>query len=107
MSIPSTTPILRYAAAALLLATVSPAVAAHAQSGAADGTMAGTGHSHKARQKGTANQPAPTEHQKVPPSQRLQDEPNQVKEQVAPTPDAPVKPGSVPAAGQDTPKPHG
>ncbi len=51
------------------------------------------------------SRPAPREHQPVPPSERLQDTPNQINEQVAPIPDAPVKPGTNVAPGQDTPKP--
>lgn len=107
MPIVPTTPFRFHAAAAVLLAALSPAIGAHAQSGASGGTVAGGTHQHKSRSKGNANQPAPSEHQSVQPSQRLQDEPNQVKEQVAPTPEAPVKPGSTPAPGQDTPKPNG
>ncbi|WP_419729994.1 hypothetical protein [Lichenicola sp.] len=66
-----------------------------------------TGHTrtHKAHSAKTSpEQPAPATAQKVPPSARLPDEPNQVKEQVAPVPDAPVKPGTRPAPGTDTPK---
>lgn len=67
-----------------------------------------TGHTrtHKAHSvKTSPEQPAPATAQKIPPSERLPNGPNQVREQVAPIPDAPVKPGSRPAPGSDTPKP--
>lgn len=54
----------------------------------------------------TPASPAPRQHQAVPPSERLHDARNQINEQVAPVPEAPVKPGTNVAPGQDTPKPH-
>ena len=51
-------------------------------------------------------QPAPAVRQKVLPYQHLRTFRNQAREQVAPAPDAPVKPGTNVRPGQDTPKPH-
>lgn len=68
-----------------------------------------TGHTrtHKSRAAKTSpEQPAPATAQKVAPSKRLPDEPNQIKDQIAPVPDAPVKPGTPVVSGQDTPTPH-
>lgn len=68
-----------------------------------------TGHTrtHKSTYvKTSPEQPAPATAQKVPPSQRLHSAQTQVKEQVAPVPDAPVRPGTNVAPGQDTPKPN-
>ncbi len=99
----STSRLLPCAAASLFLAAVLP-VTAHAQPNDRTG-VAST--SHKTRHKGNANQPAPTEHQTIPPSERLKDEPNQVKEQVAPVPTAPIKPGTNTNATPDASRPHG
>ena len=66
-----------------------------------------TGHTRTRKAhsvKTSPQQPAPATAQKVPPSERLPDEPNQVKEQVAPTPEAPVKPSTRPTSGTDSPK---
>lgn len=69
--------------------------------------VTGHHHTHKSKYgKTSPEQPAPATAQKIPPSQRLPDEPNQVKDQVAPVPDAPVKPGTGVSPGQDTPGPH-
>ncbi|MCQ8278753.1 hypothetical protein NFI95_09840 [Acetobacteraceae bacterium KSS8] len=91
-------------AVALLLFAVAIPMAGHAQS--THGTTSRATPSHKSRHTGNANQPAPTEHQSVQPSERLKDEPNQVKEQVAPVPSAPVKPGTMAPAGRAQPAPH-
>ncbi|MGI4747566.1 MAG: hypothetical protein ACRYGI_12080 [Janthinobacterium lividum] len=111
---------IRLASAALLIAAplLSQAVPRPAWAGPASPDSAPesevtsgqrvTGHTrtHKAHSvKTSPEQPAPATAQKIPPSERLPDEPNQVKDQVAPVPDAPVKPGSRPAPGADTPKP--
>lgn len=55
--------------------------------------------------KTSPEQPAPATAQKIPPSERLHTAPNMARDQVAPIPEAPVKPGSRPAPGADTPKP--
>ena len=51
-------------------------------------------------------QPAPAVRQKVLPYQHLRTFRNQAQDQVAPAPDAPVKPGTNVQPGQDTPKPN-
>ena len=66
---------------------------------------------HASTQKDSAvntgpEQPAPAVRQKVLPYQRLRTFRNQAREQVAPAPDAPVKPGTNVRPGEDTPKPH-
>ena len=108
----------RAASPMLLLATslLVPATAL-AQASAPDSAPAGqvtsgqrvTGHTRTAKSrylKTSPEQPAPATRQKLQPSQRLPDEPNQVKEQVAPVPDAPVAPGTPVIPGRDTPAPH-
>ena len=68
-----------------------------------------TGHAstHKDEAVNTSpEQPAPAVRQKVLPYQRLRTFRNQAREQVAPAPDAPVKPGTNVLAGEDTPRPH-
>ncbi len=67
---------------------------------------------HTSTQKDSAvntspEQPAPAVRQKVLPYQRLRTFRNQAQEQVAPAPDAPVKPGTNVQPGEDTPKPNG
>ncbi len=67
---------------------------------------------HTSTQKDSAvntspEQPAPAVRQKVLPYQHLRTFRNQAREQVAPAPDAPVKPGTNVNPGEDTPKPHG
>ena len=67
---------------------------------------------HTSTQKGSAvntspEQPAPAVRQKVLPYQHLRTFRNQAREQVAPVPDAPVKPGTNVQPGEDTPKPNG
>lgn len=70
--------------------------------------VTGTTHTHKSTYSKTSpEQPAPATAQKVPPSERLPSGSTQSKEQVAPIPDAPVRPGTNVSPGQDTPKPHG
>ncbi len=69
-----------------------------------------TGHTstHKNQAVNTSpEQPAPAVRQKVLPYQHLRTFRNQAQEQVAPAPDAPVKPGTNVQPGQDTPGPHG
>ena len=68
-----------------------------------------TGHTRTAKSryvKTSPQQPAPATRQRVQPSQRLPDEPNQIKEQVAPIPDAPVAPGTPVTPGHDVPTPR-
>ncbi len=68
-----------------------------------------TGHTstHKNQAVNTSpEQPAPAVRQKVLPYQHLRTFRNQAQEQVAPAPDAPVKPGTNVQPGQDTPKPQ-
>ena len=68
-----------------------------------------TGHTstHKDEAVNTSpQQPAPAVRQKVLPYQRLRTFRNQAQDQVAPLPDAPVKPGTNVRPGEDTPKPH-
>ncbi len=68
-----------------------------------------TGHTstHKDSAVNTSpEQPAPAVRQKVLPYQHLRTFRNQAREQVAPLPDAPVKPGTNVQPGQDTPTPH-
>ena len=68
-----------------------------------------TGHTRTAKSKylkTSPQQPAPATRQKVQPSQRLPDEPNQMKEQVAPVPSAPVAPGTPVTPGHDVPTPR-
>ncbi len=68
-----------------------------------------TGHTstHKDSAVNTSpEQPAPAVRQKVLPYQRLRTLRNQAQDQVAPAPDAPVKPGTNVRPGEDTPKPH-
>ena len=68
----------------------------------------GITRTHKSTYSKTSpEQPAPATAQKVPPSERLFSGSTQSKEQVAPIPDTPVRPGTNVAPGQDTPKPHG
>lgn len=108
--------------AALLLATSSltPGIvrlAAARQSAAPDSAPTSevtsgqrvTGHTHTRKSravKTSPEQPAPATAQKIAQSKRLPDEPNQIKDQIAPVPDAPVKPGTPVVSGQDTPKPN-
>lgn len=107
-------------AASMLASTLlSAPIAAMAQSAAAPESAPSsevssgqkvTGHHHTRKSKylkTSPEQPAPATAEKVPPSERLPEEPNQVKDQVAPVPDAPVKPGTNVAPGNDTPKPQG
>ena len=68
-----------------------------------------TGHTstHKDEAVNTSpEQPAPAVRQKVLPYQHLRTFRNQAREQVAPAPDAPVKPGTNVRPGEDTPKPQ-
>lgn len=56
----------------------------------------GITHTRKSKNGRTGpEQPAAAHHAKVQPSQRLPDEPNQIKDQVAPVPDTPITPGST------------
>ena len=99
----------------LVLASLSAAGAASARpSGQAapdsevTSGQAVTGHTstHKDSAVNTSpEQPAPAVRQKVLPYQHLRTFRNQAREQVAPLPDAPVKPGTNVQSGQDTPKP--
>jgi hypothetical protein len=111
-------PAFRSALAGLLLAATLPLGAIAAPSDTSKQTFTTnssvssgqkvTGHrrSYKSRLVGTSpDQPAPVSHEPVAPSARLADEPNQIKEQVAPIPAPPVKPGTNVAPGNDTPKP--
>ena len=108
---------IRTAGAVLLLGLWSTALAvpAYADPASPDSAPASevtsgqrvTGHTRTRKAhsvKTSPEQPAPATAQKVAPSERLPDEPNQLKEQVAPVPEAPVKPGTRPAPGADTPK---
>jgi len=111
---------IRLASAALLIAAplLSQAITNSAWAGPASPDSAPesevtsgqrvTGHTstHKDHWvKTSPEQPAPATAQKVAPSERLHNGKNMVKEQGAPMPDAPVRPGSRPAPGSDTPKP--
>ena len=100
----------------LVLAGLSAAGAAAAQpagQAAPDAEVtsgqAVTGHTstHKDSAVNTSpEQPAPAVRQKVLPYQHLRTFRNQAQDQVAPAPDAPVKPGTNVRPGEDTPKPH-
>ncbi len=101
----------------LVLASLSVAGAVSAQPGGrampdpeVTSGQAVTGHTstHKDDAVNTSpEQPAPAVRQKVLPYQHLRTFRNQAQDQVAPLPDAPVKPGTNVRPGEDTPKPHG
>ena len=108
----------RIATFALLGAALPPfAPAVAAQRSAPDSAPASqvtsgqrvTGHTRtfKSRDvKTSPEQPAPATPQRVQPSQRLSDEPNQIKEQVAPVPTTPVAPGTPVKPGNDVATPR-
>ncbi len=116
MSRPMHSPTVPYALLLLTASLLAPG-AALARRSAPDSTPASqissgervTGHTHTVKSKTMGASPqqwAPATRQKVQPSRRLPEEPNQMKEQVAPVPSAPVAPGTPVTPGHDVPTPR-
>ena len=92
------------------LSAAGPAVAQPAGQAAPDSEVTSgqrvTGHTSTRKDSAvntSPEQPAPAVRQKVLPYQHLRTFRNQAREQVAPVPDAPVRPGTNVRPGEDTP----